>query len=276
MTPDYFRTIRIPVLAGRAFTSVDRASGPLVAIIDERLAKLFGGADPVGWRVRIPIPGAPWGTIVGVVGHIRHERVDEDTRPQIYFPFEQRTQDRVALVVRTRTDPAAIGSTLAAAIRAVDPEQAIYDARTLAAVVARSVQHRWLQTALLGTFAVVAVFLASIGIYGVIAQAVGQRRREFAIRLALGARRGEIVTLVLRHGAMLFAVGPRSVWHWRTGVRALSAVCCSASRRSMPPASAWQRQSCSWSRWPPAAFLPGAQPASIRPSPCERVTRQSL
>jgi len=207
VTPDYFRTIRIPLLRGRAFTSLDRASAPMVAIIDERLAKLFGGADPVGRRVRIPIEGAPWGTIVGVVGHIRHERVDEDTRPQIYFPFEQRTQDRMALVVRTRTDPAAIGSTLAAAIRAVDPEQAIYDARTLAAVVARSVQHRWLQTALLGTFAVVAVFLASIGIYGVIAHAVGQRRREFGIRLALGARRSEIVTLVLRHGAVLFVIG---------------------------------------------------------------------
>ncbi len=207
VTPDYFRTIRIPLLGGRAFTGQDRASGPWVAIIDERLAKLFGGTDPVGRRVRIPIDGASWGTIVGVVGHIRHERMDEDTRPQIYFPFEQRTQDRMALVVRTRIDPAAMGSTLAATIRGVDPEQAIYDARTLEAVVSRSVQQRWLQTALLGTFAFAAVFLASIGIYGVLAHAVGQRRREFGIRLALGARPGEIVTLVLRRGAVMFGIG---------------------------------------------------------------------
>jgi putative ABC transport system permease protein len=113
----------------------------------------------------------------------------------------------MALAVRTRTGPALIGGSLVAAIRAVDPEQPVYDARTLEAVVDRSMAERWLQTVLLGSFAVIAVLLASIGVYGVIAYAVGQRRREFGIRLALGARRSEIVGLVLRRGVLLFASG---------------------------------------------------------------------
>jgi putative ABC transport system permease protein len=208
VTPDYFRTLEIPLLAGRSFADTDSQTSSQIAIIDERLAKLVATlGDPIGRRVRIPVMNLPWLTIVGVVGHIRHDRLDEDTRPQVYFPYKQRTQDRMALAVRTRTEPDLIGASLVGAIRAVDPEQPVYDARTLEAVVDRSVAQRWLQTVLLGSFAVVAVLLASIGVYGVIAYAVGQRRREFGIRLALGARRAEIVALVMRRGALLFACG---------------------------------------------------------------------
>jgi len=208
VTPDYFRTLEIPILSGRTFADTDTEASPQVAIIDERLAKVVGTlGNPIGRRVRIPVMNLPWLTIVGVAGHIRHDRLDEDTRPQLYFPYKQRTQDRMALAVRTRTDPALIGGSLVAAIRAVDPEQPVYDARTLEAVVDRSVAQRWLQTVLLGSFAVIAVVLASIGVYGVIAYTVGQRRREFGIRLALGARRSEIVGLVMRRGVVLFAAG---------------------------------------------------------------------
>jgi putative ABC transport system permease protein len=207
VTPDYFRTMQIPIVRGRAFTEADDAAS-LVAVIDSQLARtVFADASPLGHRVRIPAAGLPWLRIVGVVGHIRHDRLEEDVRPQIYFTFKQRSQDRMALAVRTQTDPSAIAGPLVAAIRSVDPEQPVYDARTLDAVVARSLGQRWLQTVLLGSFASIALLLASIGVYGVIAYGVGQRRREFGIRLALGARRGEIVTLVLRHGAMLFAIG---------------------------------------------------------------------
>jgi ABC-type antimicrobial peptide transport system permease subunit len=113
----------------------------------------------------------------------------------------------MALAVRTRTDPAAVGGALVSAIRSVDAEQPVYDARTLEAVVDRSVAQRWLQTVLLGSFAIIAVLLASIGVYGVIAYTVGQRRREFGIRLALGASRAAIVGLVMRRGVLLFACG---------------------------------------------------------------------
>jgi putative ABC transport system permease protein len=207
VTPDYFRTLEIPVVRGRAFTAADDAE-TLVAIIDDKLAKLaFPNADPIGHRVRIPFAGEPWLRIVGVVGHIRHDRLEEDVRPQIYFTYAERTQDRMALAARTRGEPSAVAASVVAAIRAVDPEQPVYDARTLDAVVDRSLGQRWLQTALLGAFASIALLLASVGVYGVIAFGVGQRTREFGIRLALGARRGEIVRGVLRRGVVLFAAG---------------------------------------------------------------------
>jgi putative ABC transport system permease protein len=208
ITPDYFRTLEIPLLAGRTFTDADAEGAPQVAIIDERLARtVFANVDPIGRRVRIPVMNLPWMTIVGVAGHIRHDRLDEDVRPQIYFNYKQRAQDRMALAVRARTDAAALAPSLAAAIRAIDPDQPVYDARTLDAVVERSVGQRWLQTALLAAFAAISVALASIGVYGVVAYTVGQRRREFGIRLALGATRHEVVALVLRRGAWLFAAG---------------------------------------------------------------------
>ena len=208
VTPDYFRTMQIPLLSGRSFTEADDERAPLAMIIDERVAaRAFGNASPIGRRVRIAVANQPWHTIVGVVGHIRHDRLDDDVRPQVYWNYRQRTQDRMALAVKTRSDPAALASSLAAAIRSVDPEQPAYDARTLDAVVDRSLGSRWLQTVLLGAFASIALLLASIGVYGVIAYGVGQRRREFGIRLALGASRHEIVRLVMRRGAALFAAG---------------------------------------------------------------------
>jgi putative ABC transport system permease protein len=210
ISPDYFRAMGIPLVGGRPFNEMDDDDAPPVGIIDERAAKLvFRGENPIGRRFRPVIPGSSmtWRTIVGVVGHLRHERIDEDGRPQIYWSYQQNTQDRQALVVRTAGDPAALAQSIAAAIRSVDPEQPIYDARTLDDVVERSLAQRWLQTTLLTAFASIALLLASIGVYGVIAYAVGQRRREFGIRLALGAHRSEIVGLVMRRGALLFAAG---------------------------------------------------------------------
>ena len=213
VTPDYFKTLQIPLIAGRTFTEADDEEAPRVGIIDERLAKrVFGDANPIGRRFHPPMPArvmpdAGWYTIVGVVGHIRHERLDEDGRSQVYWSYKQFAQDRQALVVRTQGDPAALAGSIAAAIRSVDPEQPVYDARTLDAVLDRSVAQRWLQTTILGAFAIIALVLASIGVYGVIAYAVGQRQREFGIRLALGAERGGIVALVVRRGLGLFAAG---------------------------------------------------------------------
>jgi putative ABC transport system permease protein len=213
VTPDYFKTLQIPLIAGRPFTEADGENGPRVGIIDERLAKrVFGDANPIGRRFHPPMPARVmpdfgWYTIVGVVGHIRHDRLDDDGRPQVYWSYKQFSQDRQALVVRMQGDPAAAASSIVAAIRSVDPEQPVYDARTLEAVMDRSLASRWLQTLLLGSFAAIALLLASIGVYGVIAFGVGQRQREFGIRLALGAKHNEIVSLVLRRGLVLFAIG---------------------------------------------------------------------
>jgi ABC-type antimicrobial peptide transport system permease subunit len=125
----------------------------------------------------------------------------------VYWSYKQFPQDRQALVVRTAGDPGALASSIAAAVRSVDPEQAIYDARTLEAVVDGSVAQRWLQTTILAAFAGIALALASIGVYGIIAYSVGQRVREFGVRLALGAGRSAIVGLVMRRGATLFLCG---------------------------------------------------------------------
>jgi putative ABC transport system permease protein len=208
VTPDYFRTLSIPLLDGRGFTEADDETALPVAIIDERIARtVFAGVSPIGRRMRIPLNNQPWLTIVGVVGHVRHERLEEDTRPQIYFNYHQRAQDRMAMAVKTRIDPSAVAGAIVAAIRAVDADQPVYDARSLDAVIDRSVAQRWLQTTMLAAFAAIALTLASIGVYGVIAYGVGQRTREFGIRLALGARRSEIVALVLRGAARLFVIG---------------------------------------------------------------------
>jgi putative ABC transport system permease protein len=208
VTPDYFRALQIPLVSGRTFTEADGEDAPPVGIIDQRAAQfVFRGANPIGRRFRPPLPGQPWRTIVGVVGHLRHDRLDEDGRPQVYWSYKQFTQDREALVVRTAGDPAALAQSIAAAIRSIDAEQPIYDARTLDEVVERSVAQRRLQATLVGAFAAMATLLASIGVYGVIAFAVGQRTREFGIRVALGARRIEIVRVVMQRGAMLVGIG---------------------------------------------------------------------
>jgi hypothetical protein len=153
-------------------------------------------------------------------------------------------------VVRTTGDPAALAQSIAAAIRSVDPEQPIYDARTLDEVVDRSLAQRWLQTALLTTFASIALLLASSRVYGVIAYAVGQRQREFGIRLALGAHRSEIVGLVMRRGACCSRSVRRSASVRRSPPRAFSVVCSTTSAASIrsalvsPPQFFWRRDAC--------------------------------
>jgi putative ABC transport system permease protein len=208
VTPDYFRTLAIPLVRGRWFTDADTEQSPNVGVIDERLAHaVWGDANPIGRRFRMAVDKAPWITIVGVVGHIRHDTLEADLRPQVYWNYLQRPMDRMALVVRTRRDPAALTQSIVGAVRAIDPEQPVYDVRPLEAVVGRSLARRWLQTTLLAVFASLALLLAAIGVYGVISYAVGQRFREFGIRVALGADRRNIIAMVVGRGTRITLVG---------------------------------------------------------------------
>jgi putative ABC transport system permease protein len=206
VTPDYFATLGIALREGRAFGAVDDVNAPLSVIVDDRLAStMWPGTSALGKRLRRT--GEPWGTVIGVVAHIRAVGVDEDLRSQVYWSHRQLTQDRVALVVRGTGDPAALVKPVIDAIHAVDRDQPVYDVRTMDAVVARSLARRNLTTMLITTFGGIALVLAAVGIYGVVAYGVTQRLREFGIRIALGATSAEVSRLVLREGTSMALAG---------------------------------------------------------------------
>jgi ABC-type antimicrobial peptide transport system permease subunit len=140
----------------------------------------------------------PWVEVVGVVGHIRHEGLDRDPRAQIYWPFAQRTQDRVAMVVKTAGDPAALTASIRAAIRAVDSNQPLYDVAPMSEFIARTMMAQRLNLVLVGSFASLALLLASIGLYGVVSHLTARRGREFGVRVAVGATPRDLLRLVLR------------------------------------------------------------------------------
>jgi putative ABC transport system permease protein len=209
ITPDYFRTMTIPIREGRTFEEGDSANAPLVGIIDERLARsLWPGQRAIGKRYRVTLPGQQpaSGSIVGVVGNIRHQSLDSDTDRQFYFNYHQFTDGRIALIVRS-SDVRAVLPAVLQAIRRLDPEQPVYDVSTMDEVLARSTSQRWLNMAIIVGFALSALLLAGIGLYGAIAHGVTQRLREFGVRMALGARPSDVSRMVLRKGSLLAAAG---------------------------------------------------------------------
>jgi putative ABC transport system permease protein len=213
ISEDYFSTLRVPLLAGRNFQAGDNSTAPIVVIIDERIAKQrWPGESALGKRLRYPARGSaikasPWMEVVGIVGHVKHEGLDVESLGQIYWDYRQRTQDRAVVVARTAADPTASIATIIERIRELDPEQPVYDARTLDDVLSRSVSERWLAMALVGSFASMALFLSCVGVYGVMAFGVSRQRREFGIRLALGATRRAVAGAVVNRGLALAAVG---------------------------------------------------------------------
>ena len=144
---------------------------------------------------------------MGVVGTIRHENLETEAHAQIYWNYRQRTQDRMALVVRTAGEPASWTSAVIGQIRGVDPEQAVYSVFTMDEIVGRSLSQRRLNAVLVAAFASISLLLAAIGIYGVVSYSVQQRVREFGIRLALGAGSGDVVRMVLRRTAVIAGIG---------------------------------------------------------------------
>jgi predicted permease len=205
------RTAGIPLLAGRAFTEEDRADTPPVALIGETLAReAFPGEDPIGQRVRTVFEGANWATIVGVAGDTKDVDLGGKYRCQIYRPFTQFSLfslPSMTYMVRTGGDPLALARAARDVVAGIDPNVPVSDVQPLEQVVAGSISQPRLLTMLLTAFGVISLLMAALGIYGVISYAVGQRTREFGIRMALGARPADLLHQVVRRGARLSVLG---------------------------------------------------------------------
>jgi predicted permease len=210
VTPSYFATMGIPIQLGRDFTPDDREGQQPVAIVSESFAKRFwpaGGA--IGRRIGYPYD-SPWMTIVGVVPDVKQDSLRDTSTMSMYVPWQQRTRmsgSEMWLVARSEGDAADLGATIRNIVRDADRSVAVSDLRTMDAIVARSVHRARLTMLLVAAFALTALLLGAIGIYGVMSYLVGQRMHEMGIRLALGASRREVIRLVLEWAAGLASVG---------------------------------------------------------------------
>jgi len=208
-TPDYFHTMGIPVLKGRAFTEQDKAGALPVVIVNETLArKYWPNQDPIGKRMRFtgPIEKNPWIQVVGVVKDVKHELslpVTED----YYLPHAQDAWQSMVLVAKTKVDPLALAAPIRQEVGAIDKDQPVFDVRTMREVRAISLALYSFSSVMLSIFAGVALLLAAIGIYGVMSYAVTQRTQEIGIRMALGARVRDVLKLVVRNGMSLALIG---------------------------------------------------------------------
>jgi putative ABC transport system permease protein len=207
-SPGYFHTLKIPLVAGRAFNDADTASAPMVAIVNQSFARsFFPGEDALGKKFRIPLPDA-WPVIVGIVADVHHLGLEKSASPEIYYPLRQSKiqDDGVAFVARARSLPGT-ATVLRNIVKKIDPNQPVFDIVSMEHQLAGSLAARKLNMILLAGFALLALALAAVGIYGVLSYSVAQRRHEIGIRMALGSDRGRVMKLVLREAVFLSLAG---------------------------------------------------------------------
>jgi putative ABC transport system permease protein len=198
ITPGYLRAMRIPVLRGREFDQHDIATSPMVAMVNESMARQFWpGEDAVGKRFRMGDTKGPWKTVVGVVGDVLHKGLDAPHTIQVYVPNTQFTDSMVILAVRTSNEPASIAAAVRSEITALDPQVPVSEVATMDEVVSASVANQRFGALLFVLFGAIALVLTAVGIYGVISYGVAQRTHEIGIRLALGAGSREVLSLIV-------------------------------------------------------------------------------
>jgi predicted permease len=209
ISPDYFKVLQTTLLRGRAFTEGDVDGKPLVAIIDESTAhKYWASGDPLGRRVRFGRdPSEPWTTIVGIVKDIKSDGLDINGVPHIYVSTYQDSSKELSVVLRTSLPATVLEPQIRHEIQNIDPGLPVFNVSSMNAILDRSVASRRFSADLVGGFAGLAVLLASIGIYGLLAYVVSQRSREIGIRMALGAQRDDILRMFLRKGVTLAGLG---------------------------------------------------------------------
>jgi putative ABC transport system permease protein len=208
VTPEYFRAMGIRLVRGRVFTAQDDAKAPRVALINETMARQhFPNEDPIGKRINITNGPDTWREIIGIVGDIKQYGVDKATSNQAYEPFAQVPFSSLNVVIRSNGSPAALLGAIRPAVYAVDKDQPIGTIRPLEEIVADSIARQRFAMTLLTVFSLVALVIAAVGIYGVMAYSVVQRTGEFGIRMALGAQQRDVLRLVLAQGGKLIGLG---------------------------------------------------------------------
>jgi putative ABC transport system permease protein len=210
ITENYFQTMGIPLLQGRDFSATDRIDSPRVVIVNNALARQwFPEGSPIGRHLSVSwtTPKPILFEIIGVAGDVRTTSIDAPSRPGIYIAQTQEPSALAALVVRTTTAPTAVAPAIRAAIAQVDPDQGVSEVQSLDTVLEHTTARPKIQTLVLGSFGLLALVIASVGLYGVMAYAVEQRRREMGVRLALGAAPGALLRLVVGEGLVLAGIG---------------------------------------------------------------------